>query len=87
MVKQKLSKGQTRIFVALHQQRVEIEHAFQEIIEAEREQVEMLRKIYELPEGEYLVRSEADGSLVMFMKPKDQPAEPKENEDKIVTGK
>ena len=78
MIERKLSKAQGRVFFALQQQRVEIEHTFQEVLEAEQEQIEMLRKMYELPEGEYLVKSEADGSLVMFMQPKDQPAGPEE---------
>lgn len=80
MIERKLSKTQARVFYALKQQRVEIEQAFQEVIEAEREQVEMLRKMYELPEGKYLVKSEADGSLVMFMQPQDKAAEPEKGE-------
>jgi hypothetical protein len=80
MIERKLSKGQARVFYALNQQRVELEHAFQEVIEAEREQIEMLRKMYELPEGEYQVKSEADGSLVMFMQPKDKAADPEEGD-------
>ena len=67
MIEQKLSKGQARIFFALQQQRMEIEKVFNEVLEAEQEQIEMLRKMYDLPKGQYLVKSEADGGLVMVM--------------------
>ncbi len=80
MIERKLSKGQARVFYGLQQQRMELEHAFQEVMDAEREQVEMLRKMYELPKGDYLVRREADGDLVMFMQPKDKAADPEGSE-------
>ena len=79
MIERKLSKGQGRIFFALQQQRMEIEKAFNEVLEAEQEQIEMLRKIYDLPEGKYLVKKKEDGSLVMVML---NPVEPEENQAK-----
>jgi hypothetical protein len=75
MIERKLSKTQVRIFVALSQQRAELQQQFQEIVEAEREQIEMLRKQYGLPEGEYQIRQEQNGDVIMFMQPEDKPAD------------
>lgn len=78
MEKQKLSNGQAKVFYMLVQQKMELERAFQEVQEAEREQVEMLRTMYALPEGEYAVIREADGSLAMIR----QAEEPNKKEVK-----
>lgn len=70
-IQRMLSKPQGRVFIALAQQRAELQAAFQEVLEAEREQIEMLRRKYDLPEGlDYQVRQEADGALVLFGKEK-----------------
>jgi hypothetical protein len=64
---QTLNKAQARVFIALAQQRQELQEAFREILDAEREQVEMLRARYGLPEGAYQIRQEPDGTLVLFL--------------------
>jgi len=66
MVERILSKTQKRIFVALAQQRAELQDAFQEVAEAERDQIEMLRERYGMPEGTYQLRQENDGRVVLY---------------------
>lgn len=78
MIERKLSKTQVRIFVALAQQRAELQQQFQEVVEAEREQIEMLRKQYGLPEGEYQIRQEQNGDVILFMQPEDKAADPED---------
>ena len=48
-----LSKTQARVFIALAQQKAELQKQYQEISEAEAEQVELLREKFGLPEGVY----------------------------------
>jgi hypothetical protein len=81
MIERKLSKSQGRVFLALHQQKMELQAAYQEVIAAEGEQIEMLRKHFELPEGEYIVKNTADGGLVMVQQEpkKDEPETKKED--------
>lgn len=67
MIERKLSKPQIRIFSGLSAQRAQLQHAFQEVLQAEQEQIEMLRVKYELPGGEYKLRQERNGEVVMFM--------------------
>jgi hypothetical protein len=80
MIERKLSKTQVTVFAALAQQRAELQQQFQRAVEAEREQIEMLRKQYGLPEGEYQIRQEQNGDVIMFMQPEVQPADPEEDE-------
>ena len=73
MIQRTLSKVQGRVFVALAQQKAELQRAFQEIVEAETEQIAMLREKYELPEGlKYSVRQEGDGAIVLFAKEEEE---------------
>ena len=76
MIERTLSKTQKRIFVALSQQKQRLNEQFAEIVEAEQEQIEMLRVKYGLPEGEYQLRQEQNGDLVLFAVP-----EPEEGDD------
>jgi len=64
MTQQKLSKAEMRAFIGLAQQRQELQEAFAEIVEAERQQIEFLRQKYELPEALYEVRQTADGVMM-----------------------
>jgi hypothetical protein len=64
-MEQILSKAQARVFIALAQQRQELQGTFREILEAEHLQVEMLRKVFGLPDGEYQIRQDG-GDLVLF---------------------
>jgi len=66
MIERKLSKTQGRIFIALAQQRQELQQAFREIVEAEQEQIELLRQHYDLPEGQYRLRQEENGDVIMY---------------------
>lgn len=66
MIQRTLSKTQKRVFVALSRQKDELGQAFQEVLEAEKEQIEMLRKHFDLPEGRYDLRQEDDGSVVIY---------------------
>ena len=66
MIERKLSKTQGRIFIALAQQRQELQQAFREIVGAEREQIELLRQHYGLPDGQYRLRQEQNGDVVMY---------------------
>ena len=66
MIERKLSKVQIRTFVGLTQQREETQQVFREIAEAQAEQVEMLRVKYDLPEGEYQLRQEKNGDVLLF---------------------
>jgi hypothetical protein len=79
MIERRLSKTQIRIFVALARERQRLQEEFQDIAEAENEQIEMLRQKYSLPEGRYQVRSDPDGSAVIFRAP-DPPAEADDGE-------
>ena len=67
MVERILSKAQGRVFVALARQKQEIQETYQEIVDAEVEQVELLLERYGLPEGTYHIRQERDGRLVLFL--------------------
>ncbi len=67
MIERKLSKTQIRVFQGLAQQRTELQSAFAEVVQAENEQIEMLRKQYDLPEGNYHLRQEATGDVVMYL--------------------
>ena len=79
-IERKLSKPQKRIFVGLSQQRLEAIQAIQEVEDAEREQIEMLRVKYGLPEGEYKVRqNKGTGDLILYAVP--QPSEDEEPTD------
>lgn len=79
-IQRKLSKTQARVFIALAQQRRELQAAWQEVQQAEGEQVEMLRRHYDLPEGEYRLRQDEDGSLSLVRAPDAEApdAEPEE---------
>jgi len=66
MIERKLSKAQTRVFLALAQQRQELQNLLNEIVGAEREQIELLRQHYGLPEGQYRLRQEQNGDVVMY---------------------
>lgn len=79
MIERKLSNPQVRIFMALSGQRMELQKQFQEILDAEKEQIEMLRKHFELPEGEYQIRQEPTGDVIMFLvEPEKEAEKPKE---------
>lgn len=71
MIERKLSKTQSRVFMALAAQKQELQQAFQEVVTAEQEQIEMLRAKYDLPEGDYQLRQEQDGTVVMFAMPEE----------------
>jgi hypothetical protein len=79
MIERKLSKTQKRIFVALAQQGQELQEALLEVAEAEREQMEILRTRYELPEGTYKLRQEQNGDVVMYRQADPEPEEKEEN--------
>jgi len=66
MTERILSKTQARVFIALAQQKAELQKQYQEIMDAEAEQVELLREKFELPEGVYQLRQEPGGELVLF---------------------
>ena len=66
MIERKLSKSQTRVFLALAQQRQELQNLLNEIVGAEREQIELLRQHYDLPEGQYRLRQEQNGDVVLY---------------------
>jgi len=76
MIQRTLSKAQGRVFIALAQQKAELQQAFKEVLEAEQEQVEMLRVRYGLPEGRYSIRQEAGGEIVLFVVPEPEKAQP-----------
>ena len=85
MIQRKLSKPQSTIFLSLAQQKAGIQQAmqqqqrtFMDLLEAEKEQLEMLRRHFDLPEGEYHVRQEpGDGALVLFRAEKPAEAQPR----------
>ena len=66
MTERILSKTQARVFIALAQQKAELQKAYQEISEAEAEQVELLREKFGFAEGVYQLRQEPGGELVLF---------------------
>ena len=76
MIERKLSKAQTRVFLALAQQRQELQNLLNEIAGAEREQIELLRQHYSLPEGVYRLRQEPDGSVVLYRVKEQKPPQP-----------
>lgn len=80
MIERRLSKQQRRVFVALARERQRLQAAFQEVIIAEQQQVEMLRAYYDLPDGQYQIREEANGTAVLFRVP-DPPAEADKDPD------
>ena len=65
-IERKLSKSEVRVFIGLAQQRRELQAAFQEVAEAEQAQAELLRAHFGLPEGQYQVRQEQNGDVVLF---------------------
>lgn len=67
-MEQKLTKAQAHVFIALAQQKAELNRVFKEILDAEAEQMELLRVHYQLAEGTYDLRQEKDGSLLLFSK-------------------
>ena len=66
MIERKLSKTQIRVFAALAQQRAELQAAFQEVVEAEKEQIETLRRHFGLPDGEYRLRQDPSGDVALY---------------------
>ena len=80
MIERKLSKTQKRIFIALSQQKQRLNEQFAEIVEAEQEQIEMLRQRYDLPEGEYQLRQEQNGDLVLFAVPETEEGDDGESD-------
>jgi len=66
MIERKLSKTETRVFLALAQQHQELQNLLNEIVSAERDQIELLRQHYGLPEGQYRLRQEKNGDVVLY---------------------
>lgn len=52
----KLDKSQVRIFAGLMIQREELQKSFQEVVDAEKQQIELLVKSYGLEDGEYIIK-------------------------------
>ena len=67
-----LTNSEARVFAALALQKQQLQATFAEVVEAEVEQCEYLRLKHGLPEGEYSVRQEPDGSVVLFAVPDEQ---------------
>jgi len=67
MTERILSKTQARVFIALAQQKAELQKQYQEIMDAEAEQAELLREKFGFPAGvQYQIRQNQDGDLVLF---------------------
>jgi len=80
-IERTLSKTQKRVFAALSQQKQELMQAFQEVNEAEQEQIEMLRERYDLPKGEYRIRQDGNGDVILFAVPEADGREDEEEAD------
>jgi hypothetical protein len=78
-IERKLSKVQTQAFIGFAKQRAELQEAFRGLAEAEREQVEMLRAHFGLPDGEYTVQQEPNGDVLL--RRVEQPAEAAEDDE------
>lgn len=69
-----LSKTEEVVFLTLEERKQRLQELFADVLEAQKEQIEFLRKKYNLPEGEYNLRAE-NGALIMELA--------KENDDGI----
>jgi hypothetical protein len=65
MIQRKLNKSQILVFAALEQQQMELQSAFQELVKAKGEQIEMLRVHFGLPEGKYQIARQPEGSVAI----------------------
>lgn len=69
----KLDKPQVRIFAGLMMQREELQKSFQEVIDAEKQQIELLVKHYNLEDGEYIVKQVGDDVYLQKREPTAAP--------------
>lgn len=64
-VERRLSKTQSWVVRSLVEQRERLASEVAEVNEALKEQLELLRQQYELPEGEYRFRGDREGFLLV----------------------
>jgi hypothetical protein len=64
-MEKKLTESQVRVFVALAEQKAKVQQEFERILEAEQEQVELLRAAFGFPDGEYTLRQSDDGVMLL----------------------
>lgn len=73
----KLNKPQVRIFAGLMIQREELQKSFQEVVDAEKQQIELLVKHYNLEDGEYIVKQVGDDVYLQKREPTAAPSSQK----------
>jgi len=73
----KLDKPQVRIFAGLMIQREELQKSFQEVVDAEKQQIELLVKHYNLEDGEYIVKQVGDDVYLQKREPTAAPSSQK----------
>lgn len=73
----KLDKPQVRIFAGLMIQREELQKSFQEVVNAEKQQIELLVKHYNLEDGEYIVKQVGDDVYLQKREPTAAPSSQK----------
>jgi hypothetical protein len=66
-MKKRLSKSQIKIFMILSQQKREIQRKMQEIVEAEDEQVKMIAKYFDFPDGNYQIIQDGEEVFIKLL--------------------
>lgn len=73
----KLDKPQVRIFAGLMIQREELQKSFQEVVDAEKQQIELLVKSYGLEDGEYIIKQIDNDVYLQKREPNEAPSSQK----------
>ena len=73
----KLDKQQVRIFAGLMIQREELQKSFQEVVDAEKQQIELLVKHYNLEDGEYIIKQIDNDVYLQKREPNEAPSSQK----------
>lgn len=73
----KLDKPQVRIFAGLMIQREELQKSFQEVVNAEKQQIELLVKHYNLEDGEYIIKQIDNDVYLQKREPNEAPSSQK----------
>jgi hypothetical protein len=81
-MKQKLSQSQIGVFIMLAQKKADIQKKYQEIVDIENEQVEMVGKFYDFPSGQYYIRQVGDEFFIELDEEKDIEKDDGVNEEK-----
>lgn len=75
MIQRTLSKTERRMMLSLSDQGARLERELYEVGEAQRELIEMIRQRHSLPDGQYQVRQNPSGDVVIYQVPEEEDKE------------